>query len=69
MQRDEMLRSAAPTTGCLPPNVYPLVPLSVETYGRLGKLAVTFLGMLGAEAVAAGNVSKIKLCRRSVTGA
>jgi hypothetical protein len=34
------------------------VPFSVETYGRLGKPAVAFLGMLGAEAVAGGDVSK-----------
>jgi hypothetical protein len=36
----------------------PLVPFSVETYGRLGKPAVAFLGMLGAEAMSAGDVSK-----------
>jgi hypothetical protein len=34
------------------------VPFSVETYGRLGKLAVAFLGMLGGGALADGNVSK-----------
>jgi hypothetical protein len=39
-------------------NGYTLLPFSVETYGRLGKPAVAFLGMLGAEAVAAGDVSK-----------
>jgi hypothetical protein len=42
----------------LAPNRYPLVPFSVETYGRLGKPAVALLGMLGAEPVAAGDVSK-----------
>jgi hypothetical protein len=42
----------------LAPNGYPLVPFSVETYGRLGKPAVVFLGMLGAEAMAGGDVSK-----------
>jgi hypothetical protein len=40
------------------PNGYPRVPFSVETYGRLGKTAIGFLGRLGAEAVAADNVSK-----------
>jgi hypothetical protein len=30
----------------------------VETYGRLGNHTVEFMGMLGAEAMAAGNVSK-----------
>jgi hypothetical protein len=39
-------------------NVYTLLPFSVEIYGRLGKPAVALLGMLGAEAVAAGDVSK-----------
>jgi hypothetical protein len=34
------------------------VPFSVETYGRLGKPAAVFLGILGAEAVAGGDVSK-----------
>jgi hypothetical protein len=38
--------------------VVPSGALSVETYGRLGKHTVEFLGMLGAEAMAAGNVSK-----------
>jgi hypothetical protein len=42
----------------LAPNGYPLVPCLVETYGRLGKPPVVFLGMLGAEAVAGGDVSK-----------
>jgi hypothetical protein len=42
----------------LAPNGYPLVPFLVETYGCLGRPAVAFLGMVGAEAVAGGDVSK-----------
>jgi hypothetical protein len=41
----------------LAPHGVPLVPFLLETYGRLGKPAVAFLGMLGAEAVAGGDVS------------
>jgi hypothetical protein len=37
---------------------YPLVPLSVETYGRLGKPAVVFLHMPGAKVMAGDDVSK-----------
>jgi hypothetical protein len=39
-------------------NGHPRVAFSVETYGRLGKAAIGILGRLGAEAVAADNVSK-----------
>jgi hypothetical protein len=42
----------------LAPNGFPLLPFSVETYGRLGQPEVTFLGAEGAEAVAAGDVNK-----------
>jgi hypothetical protein len=41
----------------LAPNRHIRVPFSVETYGRLGRPTVAFLGTLGAEGVAAGNVS------------
>jgi hypothetical protein len=43
--RDAEKRSA---NSRLAPNGLPLVPFSVEPYGRLGKPAVVFLGMLGA---------------------
>jgi hypothetical protein len=47
------------TYGQLEPNGYPFIPFSVEIYGRLGKLAISFLGQLGLEAKEAGrNVSK-----------
>jgi hypothetical protein len=29
---------------------YPFIPFSVETYGRKGKAAISFLGQLGMEA-------------------
>jgi hypothetical protein len=35
-----------------------MVPFSIETYGHLGKPAVMFLAILGAQAAAAGDVSK-----------
>jgi hypothetical protein len=35
------------TYGQLEPNGYPLIPFSIETYGRLGKPAISFLGQLG----------------------
>jgi hypothetical protein len=45
--------------GQLEPNRYPFIPFSVETYGRLGKPAISFLGQLGLEAKEAGRkVSK-----------
>jgi hypothetical protein len=45
--------------GQLEPNGYPFIPFSVETYGRLGKPAISFLGQLGLEAEEAGRkVSK-----------
>jgi hypothetical protein len=37
------------TYGQLEPKGYPFIPFSVETYGRLGKLAISFLGQLGGE--------------------
>jgi hypothetical protein len=37
------------------------VPFSVETYGRLGKLTVAFLGMVGGDAMAGGDVIKFGL--------
>jgi hypothetical protein len=45
------------------------MPLLVETYGRLGKLAVAFLGRLGTEVVAGRDVSKSGFVACSVTGA
>jgi hypothetical protein len=38
------------TYGQLEPNGYPFIPFSVETYGRLGKPAISFLVQLGKEA-------------------
>jgi hypothetical protein len=47
------------TYGQLEPNGYPFIPFSVETYGCLGKPAISFLGQLGLEAKEAGRkVSK-----------
>jgi hypothetical protein len=47
------------TYGQLEPNEFPLSPFSVETYGRLGKPAISFLGKLGKEAEETGHkVSK-----------
>jgi hypothetical protein len=47
------------TYGQLEPNGYPFIPFSVETYGRLGKPAISFLEQLGLEAKEAGRkVSK-----------
>jgi hypothetical protein len=47
------------TYGQLGPNEYPFSPFSVETYGRLCKPAIIFLGQLGKEAEEAGHkVSK-----------
>jgi hypothetical protein len=47
------------TYGQLEPNGYPFIPFSVETYGRLGKPAISLLGQLGLEAKEAGRkVSK-----------
>jgi hypothetical protein len=47
------------TYGQLEPNGYPFIPFTVETYGRLGKLAISFLRQLGLEAKEAGHkVSK-----------
>jgi hypothetical protein len=42
------------TYGQLEPNGYPFIPFSVETYGRLGKPAISFLGQLGLKAKEAG---------------
>jgi hypothetical protein len=38
------------TYGHLEPNGFPFIPLSLETCGRLGKPAISFLGQLGLEA-------------------
>jgi hypothetical protein len=47
------------TYGQLEPNGYPFIPFSIETYDRLGKPAISFLGQLGLEAKEAGRkVSK-----------
>jgi hypothetical protein len=47
------------TYGQLEPNGYPFIPFLVETYGRLGKPAISFLGQPGLEAKEAGRkVSK-----------
>jgi hypothetical protein len=43
-------REKRQTYGQLEPNGYPFIPLSVETYGRLGNPAISFLGQLGLEA-------------------
>jgi hypothetical protein len=39
----------------------PFIPFSVETYGRLGKPAISFLGQLGMEAKEAGR--KVSMSR------
>jgi hypothetical protein len=55
-QRDREKRR---TYGQLEPHGYPFIPFSVETYSRLGKPAISFLGQLGLEAKEAGRkVSK-----------
>jgi hypothetical protein len=47
------------TYGQLEPNGFPFIPFLVETYSRLGKPAISFLGQLGLEAKEAGRkVSK-----------
>jgi hypothetical protein len=52
-------REKRQTYGQLEPNGYPFIPFSVETYGCLGKPAISFLGQLGKEAEVAGRkVSK-----------
>jgi hypothetical protein len=43
-------REKSRTYGQLEPNGYPFIPFSMETYGRLGKPAISFLGQLGLEA-------------------
>jgi hypothetical protein len=45
----------------LAPDGYPLVPFSEETYGRLGKLAVALLGMLGPKAMRANPALSLQL--------
>jgi hypothetical protein len=45
--RRERDREKRRTYSQLEPNEYPFLPLSVETYGRLGRLAISFLGQLG----------------------
>jgi hypothetical protein len=40
--------------GQLDPNGYPFILFLVESYGRLGKPAISFLGQLGKEAEEAG---------------
>jgi hypothetical protein len=55
----KLLYIAAPGIYYLEPNGYPFIPFWVETYGRLGKPAISFLGQLGLEAKEAGRkVSK-----------
>jgi hypothetical protein len=52
-------REKRQTYGRIDSNGYPFIPFSVETYGRLGKPAISFLRQLGLEAKEAGRkVSK-----------
>jgi hypothetical protein len=44
------------TYGQQEPNGYPFIPFSIETYSRLGKPAISFLGQLGLEAKEAGRM-------------
>jgi hypothetical protein len=40
------------------PNVFPFVPFSVESYGRIGQPAMKLLHALGDEAAGAGGVTR-----------
>jgi hypothetical protein len=52
------------TYGQLEPNGYPIIPFSMETYGRLGKPAIIFRRQLGLEAKEAGTrLASLALCR------